>query len=107
MSKLLVALACLILMAAPRPAPAEENPASIIDAEISAALARSRIAPAPRAPEVELARRLCLDLLGRIPTAAEMRDFLDDTEADRTQRLLERLLAHEELPVYWASVIDH
>jgi hypothetical protein len=35
---------------------------------------------------------VCLDLAGKIPTAAEARDFLDDPDPDKRRKLVERLL---------------
>lgn len=76
----------------------------IIDGEINQALAAKKIQPAPRAADVELVRRLYLDLLGRIPTAAEAAEFLENNSPDKHHSLIARLLAHEEMPVYWRGV---
>jgi hypothetical protein len=44
------------------------------------------------ADDGEFLRRVCLDLIGKIPTAAEARDFLDDPSKDKRLALVERLL---------------
>ncbi len=48
--------------------------------------------PAARATDAEFFRRLNLDLVGRIPTAAQTRDFLDDTSTDKREKAIDRLL---------------
>ena len=47
---------------------------------------------APPADDAEYLRRVYLDLVGKIPTAAEARDFLDDSSPDKRSRLVEELL---------------
>lgn len=84
-----------------------EHPVSqIIDEEIDASLQTKQITPAPRAEEAELLRRIYLDVLGRIPTAEETIAFLDDSRNDKHHRLIDDLLAHEELAAYWSTVFD-
>src|SRR5215475_847094 len=55
------------------------------------------VQPAPAADDAEFARRVYLDLAGRIPRVQEIRDFLEDAGSDRRGRLVERLL---ESPQY-------
>ncbi len=78
----------------------------LIDAEISARLVQEKITPARRADDATLLRRLYLDLLGRLPTVAETEAFLADSTPDKSQRLIDTLLVHPEMPVYWRKVID-
>src|SRR5580658_8121569 len=49
-----------------------------IDELVEARLRAAGVPPAPVADDYEFFRRLCLDLTGRIPSVAELRDFLDD-----------------------------
>src|SRR5206468_10245083 len=49
-------------------------------------------APAPAADDAEFLRRVALDLSGKIPSAGEVRDFLDDPRPDKRERLVDRLL---------------
>ena len=44
---------------------------------------RRRSTPVGPADDAEFLRRVCLDLVGKIPTAAEARDFLDDPAPDK------------------------
>ncbi|MCA9219319.1 MAG: DUF1549 domain-containing protein [Planctomycetales bacterium] len=83
------------------------NPVSqIIDEEIAAALRADNIAAAPRADDGELLRRIYLDVLGRIPTADEACSFLNDKSPHKHHRLIDDLLAHEEMAFYWSTVLD-
>ena len=48
-------------------------------------------------------RRVTLDLTGRLPTAAEAKAFLADTDAAKRDKLIDRLLASEDHADYFAS----
>jgi Protein of unknown function (DUF1549)/Protein of unknown function (DUF1553) len=75
-----------------------------IDARIAAAHKAAGAKPAPRAEPHELLRRIYLDVLGRIPTPEEATAFLNDPDAEKHHKLIDALLAHPELPVYWRGV---
>ena len=77
-----------------------------IDAEISQRLAKEKIQPAGRADHARLVRRLYLDVLGRIPTATEAAAYRADPSPEKHHRLIDQLVAHPEMPVYWRKVID-
>jgi hypothetical protein len=53
---------------------------------------------APQADDAELVRRTYLDLVGRVPTVAEVREYLNDKAGDKRTRLVDRLLASPEHP---------
>jgi hypothetical protein len=100
---------CLVLLLcclAQRAAAEDGSASKLIDTEINAALAAKQLSPAPRAEQAELLRRIYLDVLGRIPTQSETEAYLDDTAGDKHHQLIDALLAHEEMPAYWAMVID-
>jgi hypothetical protein len=101
---LLALLSSSALSAADRPA--IQSISASVDREIGAVLKARDLSPAPRATDVELVRRLYLDLLGRIPTPAEVAAFQELPGSDRSHALIDQLLAHEEFPVYWSGVID-
>jgi hypothetical protein len=63
-----------------------------IDAHLDARHARDGVRAAPLADDAEFFRRLCLDLIGRIPTVAELKDFLDDDRPDKRARWADELL---------------
>jgi hypothetical protein len=66
--------------------------AARIDELIEARLAKRGVPAAPRADDAEFFRRLSLDLNGRIPTVAQVRDFLDDPRPDKRRLWVEELL---------------
>ena len=66
--------------------------AARIDARLDACWAKAEVRPVGRAEDGEFLRRACLDLVGRIPTAAEARDFLDDPSPEKRTALVDRLV---------------
>src|SRR5215211_5313157 len=54
-----------------------------VDRHFAEFWARNKITPAPLADDAEFLRRLSLDLVGRIPTAAEARAFIDSKDPDK------------------------
>jgi hypothetical protein len=72
--------------------PADRPIAAAADHYIDETLRKERVRPAPAADDATLLRRLTLDLAGRIPTAAEARDYLGSTDPDKAMRLVDRLL---------------
>lgn len=97
-----------VLAANAADAPSSWDPAVSreIDARLVAALKTERITPAPRADDAQLVRRLSLDVLGRIPSPEDTQAFLDDTSADKTHRLIDALLVHDEMPLHWRGVLN-
>ncbi|HKI16438.1 MAG TPA: DUF1549 domain-containing protein, partial [Isosphaeraceae bacterium] len=63
-----------------------------IDRLLAAGWAEAKVRPAPPADDAEYLRRVYLDLVGKVPTAAEALDFLDDPSPDKRTRLVETLL---------------
>ncbi len=63
-----------------------------IDRLLAAKWAEAKVQPARPADDAEFLRRVYLDLVGMIPTAAEARDFLDDLSTDKRDRLVDSLL---------------
>jgi hypothetical protein len=89
---LLVGLHPTVGAAADIPAPREPL-AQVIDQFIDAAIAEAGVAPAAQADDATLIRRLTLDLVGRIPTTAEVDDYVKSADPDKRARLVDRLLA--------------
>src|SRR5690606_10746936 len=54
------------------------------------------VTPAAQAPDAEWCRRVYLDVIGRIPTIYEMRQFLTDRSPNRRANLVNRLLESDE-----------
>ncbi|MFI5456910.1 MAG: DUF1549 and DUF1553 domain-containing protein [Isosphaerales bacterium] len=63
-----------------------------IDRLLAAGWAEAKVQPAPPADQAEYLRRVYLDLVGKVPTAALALDFLDDPSPDKRTRLVETLL---------------
>jgi hypothetical protein len=63
-----------------------------IDELVGVHLAKERVPPAPPADDAEFFRRLSLDLNGRIPSLAQLTDFLDDTRPDKRRLWIDELL---------------
>src|SRR5436189_291048 len=63
-----------------------------IDHLVARRWADAKAEPAPRADDAEFLRRVFLDVAGRIPTVEEARSFLDDRDADKRTKLVEKLL---------------
>jgi len=75
-----------------------------IDKIIDKRLAEEKVPPGPKASEAGLVRRLHIDLVGRIPTLLEVRDFIDPTN-DNPEKLddrLDDLLANPAFVTNWA-----
>lgn len=79
--------------------------AAKIDGYIAAAWNTSSVVPAERASDAEFARRVYLDLLGRIPKVAEIRRFLNDSDPDKRAALIDDLFARPAFAAHFATVL--
>ena len=76
--------------------------ANLIDHYIFPAIANAGIAPAERTNDYEFVRRVYLDLAGRIPTAAEVVQFVEiDGRENKRAELIDRLLASPDWVDKW------
>ena len=73
-----------------------------LDAAVFARLAELGIEPAHGCTDAVFVRRVFLDAIGTLPTAAETREFLADKRANKRALLVDRLLARDEYADYWA-----
>ena len=64
-----------------------------IDATLDVAWAREGVKPTSPATDLELLRRMTLDLLGTVPSLEELRAFEAEPETGRQERLVARLMA--------------
>ncbi len=76
----------------------------LIDETIAAACQAKGLPLAEPASDAEFLRRLYLDLVGTIPSAADARAFLDDAAPDKRAKLIDRLLASPEHARHLARV---
>jgi hypothetical protein len=77
-------------------------PQSRIDELVLGQLERLGIEPAHPCSDAVFVRRVYLDVIGTLPTTAEARAFLSDTDPNKRSVLIDRLLEREEYADYWA-----
>ena len=58
------------------------------------------------ADDAQFLRRVSLDLIGRVPTTAEVRKFLADQREDKRVHAVDRLLSSDEFAHHMATVFD-
>ncbi len=75
--------------------------ANFIDRRVWNQLERLGLEPSPPADDAMFLRRVFLDTIGTLPTAAEARAFLTSTDPHRRARLIDSLLDREEYADYW------
>lgn len=102
----LALLACLTVVNLPALALAEEPLRQVIDREIQAAWQKQKITPAGRCDDATFLRRVYLDLVGTIPSHDEARNFLDDTDPKKREKLVDRLLDDPRYATAQAHVWD-
>src|SRR5262245_6203225 len=76
-----------------------------VDGHLTAFWSKNSIKPAPVADDAEFLRRLSLDLVGRIPTAAEARAFVESKDPDKRVKKIDELLARPGHLNHFASVL--
>ena len=75
---------------------------NFIDEEIFGKLQQAKVAPARLSSDEEFVRRIFLDLIGRIPSAAQVNEFVQSTASDKRDRLIDSLLSAPEFNDKWA-----
>jgi hypothetical protein len=89
----------------PLGAPVEKLPASrgFVDDLVFAKLKTIGMPPSDIADDGTFIRRVTLDITGRLPTAAEMKDFMASKDASKRSVLIDRLLDSPEYAEYFAN----
>ncbi len=112
-SSLTAIMVGMLLLAIPgsltaAPPPHEEIPqVKMINDAIAVQWADNSLKPSPLEEDSVWARRVFLDLIGRIPNLAELSEFMRDKEQGRRLRLVDRLLGDEyteEYANHWAMI---
>lgn len=67
---------------------------------------RDKIEPARICDDPAFARRLYLDIAGRIPSHEELKSFLADVRSDKRARLISTLIASDDYPRHMREVFD-
>ena len=86
--------------------PADQPIETVIDHYINEMIAADKVTPAAQIGELNLHRRLMLDLAGRIPTTAETKHFLADKSESKRQELVDRLLATPDFAYHHRNELD-
>ncbi len=76
---------------------------NFIDDVVYAKLQELAIQPSEQAPEHRFLRRAYTDLIGRLPSPQEVRDYLNSDDADKRERLIDALLERPEYADHWAN----
>lgn len=77
--------------------------ANVVDDHILGRLEKQSIPVAGLTSDAEFVRRIYLDLIGRLPSPAEYREFMEAPPAGRRDALIDRLLYTPEFTYRWAS----
>ncbi|MCA9136141.1 MAG: DUF1553 domain-containing protein [Planctomycetales bacterium] len=77
--------------------------ANFVDDLVYEKLAQLQIQASAPATESEFLRRVYTDVIGRLPSASEAREYLESTDAEKRERLVDRLLDRPEYIDYWAN----
>lgn len=86
--------------------PANITGSAAIDWFLQTDWQRDKVEPAQRSSDLVFARRIYLDIAGRIPSLEELRRFVADTRADKRARLIDALIASDEYPRHMREVFD-
>lgn len=77
----------------------------VIDLEIAKRWGENGITPASRTNDAQFARRLYLDLIGRIPTTTELEQFLASTDSAKRDVLIDTLLTSPEHALHLSELL--
>lgn len=110
--RLLITLKLGIVLVAVQPLLAEEllppdKPISyVIDHYISAPITEAGYEAAPVVDDALLIRRTTLDLAGRIPTTAEVREYVESVDPSKRVRLVDQLLSSCDFELHQRNEFD-
>src|SRR5258705_5560413 len=68
--------------------PADRTISEVVDYHVAAKLKDARVRPVRTATDANFIRRVTLDLAGRIPTPAEVRDYESSSQRDKKLQLV-------------------
>jgi hypothetical protein len=73
-----------------------------IDELIAKELSKCNLPLAPRTSDAQFIRRVMLDLTGRLPLPAEVAEFVNDRDANKRGKLIDKLLDSDAYVEHWA-----
>ena len=76
---------------------------NFIDEHVFASCKKLGLPPSPLCDDGTFIRRVTIDIAGRLPTLEETQEFLADKDADRYEKLVDRLLASPDYADYFAN----
>jgi len=82
------------------------NPSQVIDLTLEAAWRANAITPTTVADDAVFARRIYLDLIGRIPRESELNQFVRLTDSRKREQLVDSLLTTDEHATHMAEVLN-
>ena len=74
---------------------------NFIDRHVIAKLKRFHLIPSELSDDSEFLRRVCLDVIGTLPPPNRVREFLEDPDPDKRNKLIEILLDSPEFVDFW------
>jgi hypothetical protein len=74
---------------------------NLIDQQLFGAMQRDGIPHAPLSNDYEFCRRLYLDLTGRIPTPEQLKTFVNNTDPNKRDRLIDELIESQAWVEHW------
>ncbi|WP_417739661.1 DUF1549 domain-containing protein [Rosistilla oblonga] len=83
--------------------PAPESLSNPIDGWVFENLQELGLPPSPTCDDVTFLRRATIDIVGRLPSIEETRAFIDDTDPERREKLIDRLLASPDYASHFAT----
>jgi hypothetical protein len=98
--------AILFILATGAAAPAQDaapDSSDLVDGHLIDLWKRKGVARGPRADETEFLRRLCIDLVGEVPTPAEIREFRASEHPEKRRRKVDELLRSPWFARSWAE----
>ena len=76
---------------------------ALIDGRLESRWREENVRPSEPAGDAEFLRRASLDLNGRTPTVMEVREFLAETDPEKRERLIDRLLDDPRYTVHFTN----
>jgi Protein of unknown function (DUF1553)/Protein of unknown function (DUF1549) len=76
---------------------------NFIDDLVHKKLRSLNVLPSPPCNDAEFLRRAFVDCIGRLPSIAEARSFLEDNAENKREKLVDQLLEREEYADFWAN----
>jgi len=93
-----------VLPVAAHAADSDAQIVATINRHIRAGWEDNEVGSSPRATDEEFARRVTLDILGRIPDFQSLMSFLEDESPDKRGQLVDNLLEHEAYIRNWTGL---